>query len=57
MYDSSFYVKQIEKFYKNNEIKGLIISINSPGGMPGTAQAIFTEIKKFKQKNTRNYRK
>lgn len=48
--DSGFYIKQIEKFYKNDSIKGLIITINSPGGMPGTAQAIFTEIKKFKQK-------
>lgn len=48
--DSSFYLKHIEQFSKDDNIKGLILSINSPGGMPGTAQAIFTELKKFKQK-------
>lgn len=47
--DSSFYLKYIEKFSKDDAIKGLIVSINSPGGMPGTAQAIFSELKKFKQ--------
>ena len=48
--DSSFYLKYIEKFLKDDAVKGLIVSINSPGGMPGTAQAIYAELKKFKQK-------
>lgn len=48
--DSSYYLKKIEAFSKDESIKGLIIKINSPGGMPGSAQAIFTELKKFKQK-------
>lgn len=47
--DSSFYIKQIEKFSKDEKVKGLIISINSPGGMPGSSQAIFHELKRFKQ--------
>jgi protease-4 len=47
--DSGFYLKQIEKFSKDDKIKGLILSINSPGGLPGTSQAIYAELKKFKQ--------
>lgn len=48
--DSSFYVQKIDSFSKNSDIKGLIIKINSPGGYPGSAQAIFNELKKFKKK-------
>ena len=49
LYDSSYYLKKIEAFSKDDNIKGLIIKINSPGGMPGSAQAIFAELKKFKK--------
>ncbi len=48
--DSSFYIKKIDDFYKAPDIKGLIVKINSPGGFPGTAQAIFMELNRFKQK-------
>jgi protease-4 len=48
--DSSFYLKKIDAFSKDDNIKGLIIKINSPGGLPGSAQAIFSELKKFKRK-------
>lgn len=48
--DSSFYVKKIDDFLKASDIKGLIVKINSPGGLPGTAQAIFMELNRFKQK-------
>jgi protease-4 len=50
LYDSSYYLKRIDAFSKDANIKGLIIKINSPGGMPGSAQAIYSELKKFKQK-------
>ena len=50
IYDSSHYTKQISKFLKKDDIKGLILKINSPGGTPGAAQAIFNELKKFKSK-------
>lgn len=50
LYDSSYYLKKIESYSKNDDIKGLIIKINSPGGMPGSAQAIYSELKKFRQK-------
>ncbi len=48
--DSSYYLKRIDAFAKDDNIKGLIIKINSPGGLPGSAQAIFSELKKFKRK-------
>jgi protease IV len=47
--DSSFYVKKINKFLKDPEIKALLLKIDSPGGLPGSSQAIFNEINKFKK--------
>ncbi len=46
--DSRYYTKQINKFLKNDDIKGLVIHIDSPGGTPGSPQAIFNDLKKFK---------
>lgn len=46
--DSAFYVKSIHNFLKSPDIKALLIKIDSPGGAPGSAQAIFNEINKFK---------
>ncbi len=48
--DASYYEKKIEKYAKSPDIKGLIVKIESPGGMPGTAQAIFSALKKCKEK-------
>lgn len=48
--DSSFYVKHINKFLKDPHVKGLLLRIDCPGGYPGTPQAVFNELKKFKQK-------
>ncbi|MCK4264759.1 signal peptide peptidase SppA [Candidatus Babeliales bacterium] len=47
--DPSFYVKNIQKFLKKDEVKGLILKINSNGGLPGASQAIFSELKRFKK--------
>ncbi|MBD3273587.1 signal peptide peptidase SppA [Candidatus Dependentiae bacterium] len=48
--DSSFYVKNIKKFYKNDEIKALFLKIDCPGATPGASQAVFEEINRFKEK-------
>lgn len=48
--DSSFYVQTIQKFLKSTSIKALLVKIDSPGGLPGTSQNIFSELKKFKEK-------
>ena len=48
--DSTFYVKKIRKFLKSQHIKALILKLDSPGGLPGSAQAIFYELQKFREK-------
>ena len=48
--DSGFYVKEIRRFLKNDNIKALLLKINSPGGLPGSSQAVFSELLKFKEK-------
>ena len=42
--DISFYQQQLEKFFKNNAIKAILIELDSPGGSAGSAQAIYNEI-------------
>lgn len=48
--DSTFYVKHIQGFLKNDSIKALYLKIDSPGGAAGSAQAIFQELQAFKKK-------
>jgi len=48
--DSAFYTKRIDDFAKDDNIKALLLRIDSPGGLPGSSQAIFNELKKFKEK-------
>ncbi len=42
--DISFYQRQLERFFKNNAIKGILIELDSPGGAIGSAQALYNEI-------------
>ncbi len=48
--DSTFYVKKIKKFLKDDDIVALFLKIDCPGGTPGASQAVFEEIKKFREK-------
>lgn len=47
--DSTYYIKQIDEFSKNPDIKALLLRINSPGGYSGSSQVVFSELKKFKK--------
>lgn len=47
--DSSFTIKKLGKFLKADDVKGLLIRIDSPGGYPGSGHAIFSEVKRFSQ--------
>ena len=47
--DSSFYVKHIQNFLKDPQIKALFLKIDSSGGFPGTSQTIYNELKIFKK--------
>ncbi len=42
------YLKQLRHFFKNNEIKAILLRIDSPGGTAGSSQAIFYELKELK---------
>jgi protease-4 len=48
--DSSSYIKYIKPFFKNNDIKAILLVIESPGGAAGSAEAIANEITFFKKK-------
>ena len=48
--DSTFYVKKIKKFLKDDDIVALFLKIDCPGGTPGASQAVFEEIKRFREK-------
>lgn len=48
--DSSFYLKQLEKFSKADDIKGLLIKMDCHGGYPGSSQTVFNELSRFKEK-------
>lgn len=48
--DSHSYVKQIEAFTKDKDIKGLLIRINSPGGYAGSSYVLFNELRKLQEK-------
>jgi protease-4 len=47
--NSTFYVKKIREFHKDETIKALLLKIDCPGGLPGSAQAIFNELQYFKK--------
>ena len=48
VWNSSRYIKQIKSFAKRSDIKGILLRINSPGGVPAPSQLIFSEILKIK---------
>ncbi len=48
--DASFYIKKIEEFSKDTQIKALLLKINSPGGYTGSSEAVFNELKRFRKK-------
>ncbi len=44
--DSRDFVETLTKYRKDDHIKGILITINSPGGVVGPSQEIFTEIRR-----------
>lgn len=48
--DSMSFIKRIEKFRENDDIKAVLLRIDSPGGLPAAAQAMFNELNKLKEK-------
>lgn len=51
LYDSAYYTKYLKKFFENNEIKAIVLKIESPGGASGTAESIAHEIDILKKEH------
>jgi protease IV len=49
LYNSTYYQKHLKSMFENNEIKAIVLKIESPGGASGTAEAIANEIAWFKK--------
>lgn len=52
--DSAYYIKQLNQFFKDPEIKAILIKMECPGGAAGTGQAIFNELVALKQENPKH---
>jgi len=48
--DSTFYAKSLKKFFKDQEIKAILLKIDSPGGASGSCQALFNEVQELKKR-------
>lgn len=48
--DSTDYARSLKKFFKDPEIKAILLRIDSPGGCAGSCQALFNEIQELKKK-------
>ena len=44
----------LRKYRKDDRIKGILIRINSPGGVVGPSQEMYEEIKRTRTKNLKN---
>lgn len=49
IYSASPYIKQLQKYFKDPEIKAILLKIDSPGGVTGASQAIALEILQLKK--------
>ncbi len=49
LYNSTYYVKNLKKFFKNKDIKAILLKIECPGSASGTGETIFREIQALKE--------
>lgn len=49
--DSTYYTKQLHKFFRESDIKAILIKMNCRGSTSGTGYAIFNEIRTLKKKH------
>ncbi|MFI5332985.1 MAG: signal peptide peptidase SppA [Candidatus Babeliales bacterium] len=52
--DSSYYVKQLNTFFKDPEIKAILLKVECPGSAAATAQAIHHEIHMLKKEHPKH---
>lgn len=53
--DSSKYVKNLKNFFEDDDIKAIVLKVESPGGCAGSSQAIFNEIKMLRSQYSNKY--
>jgi protease IV len=49
LYDSNYYTKQLNRFFKDDAIKAILLKIECPGSASGTGQAIYNELIELKK--------
>jgi len=49
--DATVYARELKKFFEKDEIKGILIKMDCPGGAAGASQALFNEIKELKKQH------
>lgn len=49
IYESTTYVRQLERFFKNQTIKAIVLKIESPGGAAGAGSSLYHEIQQLKK--------
>lgn len=49
LYDSSYYARHLRDYFKQSDIKAIVLKIETPGGAAGTSENIAHEIEMLKQ--------
>ncbi len=49
IYNGKKFIKNLKKYEGDNNVKAVVININSPGGAVGPSQEVYTEIKRFRE--------
>jgi protease-4 len=47
--DCGYYMKELKKLFEKDDIKAILIHIESPGGAAGSSQALYNEILNYKK--------
>ncbi|HEX7118577.1 MAG TPA: signal peptide peptidase SppA [Longimicrobiales bacterium] len=47
--DDTEYLEQLRRFRRDPSVKGLLVSINSPGGVVGPSQSLYRELRRFRE--------
>lgn len=55
LYKATPVITHLKEFFENKAIKAIILKIDSPGGLAGTAQTIFSEINHYKKVYPQKY--
>lgn len=51
IYDASNYIKQLNTFFKDPDIKAILLKMECPGGASGASQTVFSEIVSLKKEH------